>query len=152
MCFVSRFLFRLDVLFVLCRSRFFSSKIFSCGITAPLLSFVRCLGLVFFSKKIFSKDMADAELDAMLNDLGEMSVGSSFSSGSAAAALPSHWNETKPANEFQGKRHDDREVQQLLTQLDKNDGTVLRVRAPELPPVESSSAGKEKKQKNKKII
>ncbi len=75
----------------------------------------------------------DDELDAMLNELGDIDIG-------APAALPSHWNEPMAAGEFGGKRHDQRDVQQLLSKLDKPSET-LKVRAPELPPVEVSSAG-----------
>ena len=69
----------------------------------------------------------------MLNDLGDMEIGK--------PVLPAHWGETKPVSEFHGKRHDERELKQLLNTLDKNDGGILRVRAPELPPVEKSTAG-----------
>ncbi len=76
--------------------------------------------------------MADDELDAMLRDLGEIEIGK--------VELPKRWNEPTPAASFEGKRHDERDVKQLLSSLDKPK-EMLKVRAPELPPVEISSAG-----------
>lgn len=71
----------------------------------------------------------DADIDAMLDGLDL-----------DKPALPSKWNEPVPVTDFQGKRHDERDVNSLLGKLNQR-VEMPTVRVPEAQPFVASTAG-----------